>query len=279
MPGPTVSREPLHSIIASRAERRIRSGEWAAGTRLPPERELCELLDVSRTTLRQALAELEHRGLISRHQGRGTFVTRPRLDAAVTGHFTISAALQARGVSLETRVISAAVMPVPRSTADDLAMRPGDPVVHVERLRSIEGEPLMLESTDLPSALFPGLEALDLEHRSLYTVLADDYGRMVQTATESLEPVMVTTRESSLLEVPRHAPALLIRRVSSDQSGTLVELSNLVLRGDRSRFLLERRIRQAWPGAPTPDARTKDGPYEPVDAARDRIAASLLVDA
>jgi NAD(P)-dependent dehydrogenase (short-subunit alcohol dehydrogenase family) len=67
-------REPLHAVIAGRIEARIRGGEWTAGGRLPPERELCGDLFVSRATLRQALGELEHRGLVTREQGRGTFV-------------------------------------------------------------------------------------------------------------------------------------------------------------------------------------------------------------
>jgi len=54
-----IVREPLYAIIASRAEARIHDGEWAPGDRLPPERELCRDLKVSRATLRQALAELE----------------------------------------------------------------------------------------------------------------------------------------------------------------------------------------------------------------------------
>jgi GntR family transcriptional regulator len=269
-----VVKEPLYSIIASRAERRIRSGSWAPGTRLPPERELCELLDVSRATLRQALAELEHRGLISRHQGRGTFVTRQRVDTAVSGHFTISAALRARGLSLTTRVVSLGVVEAARSIANDLGILPGDPVVHLERVRSLSDEPLLLETTDLPAALLPGLENADLANRSLYDVLREDYDRTVQAATESLEPVILTAHESSLLEVPRHAPAMLIRRISTDQTGTLVELSHLLLRGDRSRFLLERRVRDGWPGAPAPDGTAASDVPAP-----DRIAASLLVDA
>ncbi len=267
-------KEPLYSIIASRAERRILSGSWAPGTRLPPERDLCELLDVSRATLRQALAELEQRGLISRHQGRGTFVTRQRVDTAISGHFTISAALRARGLTLATRVVSVGLAEASRSVAHDLGILPGDPVVHLERVRSLSDEPLLLETTDLPSALFPGLETADLTGRSLYDILREDYDRTVQTATESLEPVILTTRESTILEMPRHAPAMLIRRISTDQESMLVELSHLLLRGDRSRFLLERRVRDAWPGAPAPDG------TEPAAASTpDLIAASLLVDA
>jgi GntR family transcriptional regulator len=266
-------REPLHSIIASRAEERIRSGAWAPGMRLPPERDLCELLDVSRTTLRQALAELEERGLISRHQGRGTFVTRPRIDAAVSGHFTIAAALRARGMTLTTQVLSARIVEAGRQIATDLGILPGEEVVHLERLRSLANEPLLLETTDLPRALFPGLIEADFAGRSLYDILREDHGRTVQAATESLEPVILTARESTALEVPRHAPAMLIRRLSTDSIGTVVELSHLLLRGDRSRFLLERRVRETWPGAPW--SNPGGGGEAPTP---DLIAAALLAD-
>ena len=267
-------KEPLHSIIASRAERRIRSGEWAPGTRLPAERELCDLLHVSRTTLRLALDELEQRGLISRHQGRGTYVSRQRVDAAVSGHFTISAALRARGLALTTRVVSVNLASAGRSVANDLGILPGDPIVHLERVRSLAEEPLLLETTDLPAERFAGLETADFTTRSLYAVLREDHGSIVESAVESLEPVILTPHESTLLGLPRHAPAMLIRRVSTDQTGAHVELSHLLLRGDRSRFLLERRVRDSWAGAPADDRQTASP-----KPSSDRIAASLLVDA
>ena len=75
-------REPLHAAIAGRVEAQIRAGEWAPGDRLPPERTLCRELEVSRTTLRQALGVLERRGLVTRQQGRGTFVANARARRA-----------------------------------------------------------------------------------------------------------------------------------------------------------------------------------------------------
>ena len=81
--------EPLYSVIASQAEELITSGRWQEGHRLPPERELCKDFGVSRATLRQALGELEERGLITRHQGRGTFVSRPRVQLPIVGVFSI----------------------------------------------------------------------------------------------------------------------------------------------------------------------------------------------
>lgn len=237
-------RVPLYSLIADRAESRIRSGAWAPGTRLPPERDLCRELDVSRATLRQALDELEVRGLITRHQGRGTFVTRPRMATALSGFFSIREALIARGATVVTRVLRTAVVDASRQLATDLALLPGDPVVHLERLRLVDGEPIVLESAWLPSVLFPGLELADVARRSLYDVLREDHGRHVAEAQETIEPVILTPHESMLLDVPRHTPAILTRRVTSDRTGTIVELSQALLRGDRSRFLLIRRVEE-----------------------------------
>ncbi len=237
-----MGKEPLHSIVASRAEARIRSGEWAPGTRLPPERELCRVLDISRATLRQALAELEQRGFITRHQGRGTFVTRPPVAAELGGYFSVVAALRARGLRLSTKVLAVESQAASRQVAVDLACQPGDPVLRLDRLRSVDAEPLMLESTWLPLTRFPRLETMDFGGRSLYEILREDYGCELESALESFEPVVATPREAHLLGVPRRAPALLLRRLALDIAGRPVETTTSLLRGDRSRFLLERHL-------------------------------------
>jgi GntR family transcriptional regulator len=266
-------REPLYSVIASRAETRIRSGEWAPGTRLPPERDLCQQLDVSRATLRQALAELEERGLITRHQGRGTFVTRPRVQTPLSGFFSIREALAARGTQVQTRVVTHEVVEASRQIATDLACLPGDRMLHVERLRLADGEPIVLESAHLPLDRFPGLDRADFARRSLYDILREDFGRSVAEAQETIEPVILTPRESGLLEVPRHMPAILTRRITTDRDGIVVELSQALLRGDRSRFLLIRHV--AEPAVDTNGIPVADGP--PAQPGPD--AAPLRLDA
>jgi len=241
-------REPLHAIIAGRAEARIRAGEWAPGDRLPPERALCRDLEVSRATLRQALAELEQRGLVSRHQGRGTFVTRPRVQADLSGFFSYGEALRARGMTLTAAVVAVGVAEAGRAIAAELGILPGDRVVRLERIRAVEAEAFILETTNLPAARFPGLETRDFGARSLYRILADDYGCPVETAVETLEPVILTPREARLLGVPHNAPALMIRRITADARGLPVEHTQALLRGDRTRLLLERRVAELHVG-------------------------------
>lgn len=235
-------REPLYSIIASQAEVRIRSGQWAPGTRLPPERDLCRELQVSRATLRQALAELEDRGLISRHQGSGTFVTRARMQTPLSGTFSIREALAARGSTVVTQVVHVGPVDASRQLATELRCMPGDALLHLERLRLVGGEPMVLESSYLPLELFPGLGSADFTRRSLYDILRQDFGRSVNEAQETIEPVILTPHESTLLGVAWHAPAVLTHRITTDTSGRVVEVGQALLRGDRSRYLLIRRV-------------------------------------
>jgi GntR family transcriptional regulator len=234
--------EPLYSLVASRAEELISSGIWQEGDRLPPERQLCRDFDVSRSTLRQALDELEERGLISRHQGRGTFVTRPRFQLPIVGAFSIRDAMRQHGMIVTTRVIGVQVIEASRQLASDLACLPGEPVVVIERLRTGDGDPMVLDTAHLRADLFPGLAEADLEHRSLYEILETDYGRVVAEAQETIEPVILTPRECQLLGVPPHTTALLTRRLTTDAHGVVVALGHVLLRGDRSRYLFKRTV-------------------------------------
>lgn len=238
---------PLHESIGGRVESSIRSGGWPPGVRLPAERELARTFGVSRATIRHALADLARRGLVRRRQGSGTFVAEPPLAADIMASFSISSALKARGLRLATRLLASEVVEAERPVAQDLGLLPGSPVVRIERLRTVESEPLILEVAHLPAALFPGLEGKDATTRSLYDILASAYGHIVATATETIEPVMLTARESDLLGVGPNAPALLVHRVTFDRDGTRVESSQALLRGDRSRFLLELRVTDLEP--------------------------------
>ncbi len=146
---------------------------------------------------------------------------------------------------MTTRVVNVEIIEASRQLASDLACLPGDDVVFVERLRIGDGEPMVLDTAHLRAELFPGLESVDLEHRSLYEVLEADYGRTVAEARETLEPVILTPRECELLGVPAHTTALLTRRITTDSAGVVVALGHVLLRGDRSRYIYKRTVETA----------------------------------
>jgi len=249
-----MSGRPLYSTIAGQAQELIASGRWREGERLPPERELCRRFEVSRATIRQALSELEDRGLITRHQGRGTFVSVPRTQLPIVGVFSIRDAMEAHGMRISTRVLGVRRVEADRGLASDLACMPGEEVIFIERLRIGDGEPMVLDTVHLRADLFPGLDEIDLEQRSLYDVLETDYGRTVAEASETLEPVILTPRECGLLEVAPHTTALLTRRITSDTDGTVLALGYVLLRGDRSRYIYKRTVDSSADRAPDPTA-------------------------
>ena len=163
---------------------------------------------------------------------------------------------RAYGIRMTTRVVGVEVIEASRQLAADLACLPGDKVVFIERLRIGDGEPMVLDTAHLRADLFPGLESVDFERRSLYDVLETDYGRSVAEAQETLEPVILTPRECDLLEVPLHTTALLTRRLTTDANGVVVALGHVLLRGDRSRYIYKRTVER--PAARRPHT-TADG--------------------
>jgi len=101
---------------------------------------------------------------------------------------------------------------------------------------------MLLEQVHLPADRFPGLLASDLEHNSLYGLLTERYGTRVVRAREAIEPVLLRGREAALLEQPSGRPALLVEGVAYSADGIPVEFARSFVRGDRTRYYVERVV-------------------------------------
>ena len=115
----------------------------------------------------------------------------------------------------------------------------GAPVFVVHRLRTLNHEPALLEQYILPEERFPGLDRHDLEGRSIYAILEDEFGVKIQRARQSLEPVSASEYEAERLEVASGAPLMLEQRLSFDADDRPVEHGRDLYRGDRFRFVTE----------------------------------------
>lgn len=232
----------LAQQLGATLEDQILDGRWKVGDRLPPERDLASQHGVSRSTLREALDDLERTGLIVRHQGRGTFVAPRRLEQSLLGHFSIMEALKASGRIIGGRVIGERVVPASRTMSDELQLSRGEKVLYIERLRLVDRVPFMVERTWLPLKWAAGLDAVDLTDRNLYEILVKDYGITLVRAVESFEPVVLHEDEAEFLDRPPGSPALLLLRTSFDQSDVPVVAAHAVLRADVVRTLVERKV-------------------------------------
>jgi GntR family transcriptional regulator len=202
------------------------------GALLPSERLLMERYGVARGTAVQAIEALVARGLVYRVQGSGTFVAEPKFRQPLTlTSFTED--MRARGMTPGSVVRSQAIVPASEVVARHLALVPGTPVVHLERVRTADGEPMALERTHLPAQRLPGLEDADLTDASLYELLERTWGVRVAEADQWASVVRVTEDEAGLLHVSAEQPALLFQRVTRDPAGTPVEYVRSLYRGDR----------------------------------------------
>jgi GntR family transcriptional regulator len=233
---------PLHHQVYLHLKAALDSGGIAPGDRLPPERELCVRYGCSLITVRRALTELAREGRIERTRGRGTFALKPRIERDFADTLSFTEEMQRRGLDPETRLVAARPESAGEVVARALDLEVGSPIVYLERLRVANGEPLLLEQVHLPAERFPGLLAADLEHNSLYDVLTERYGTRIARARESLEPVLLRTREAGLLDQPARTPALVIEGVAFDEDGTPIEYARTFVRGDRTRYYVERVV-------------------------------------
>jgi GntR family transcriptional regulator len=233
---------PLHHQVYLDLSSALDAGEWGPGDRLPPERELAERYGCSLITVRRALSELAREARIERTRGRGTFVLRPRLELDFGGSQSFTSEMQSHGLDAETKVVASRREAAGEAVANALGLEIGAPTLYIERLRLAGGEPLLLEQVHLPADRFPGLLASDLEHNSLYQVLTERYGTRVARAREAIEPVLLRGREARLLDQPSGRAALLVEGVAFAADGVPVEFARSFVRGDRTRYYVERIV-------------------------------------
>jgi len=231
------SRVPYYEQLRQILESDIRTGRVAVGDQLPSEAQLCEDFDVSRTVVRQALNELSNDGLVSRYKGKGSFVSPPKVDEHLAQSLTgLAEEVRARGEVLTSEVLAFEQIDPPEHVAGVLNLEEGEQAIHLERLRSINGDPWVLTSTYLPAAQCAGLLKYDMRERSLYGTLEHELGLQLHHGHRTIEAALAGERHASLLGIPVGAPILLLKSVAYLQDNRPIEYFDAWHRGDRSRF-------------------------------------------
>jgi GntR family transcriptional regulator len=238
-----VSRLPLYRQIEGELRDRIRAGTLRPGAQIAPEPELMAEYGVSRATVRQALAGLVTEGLLEIRRGLGTYVTAPRFEHTIGGFYSFSREIERHGLTPGTKVLELRREPAAEPVANALGLPAGTEVVALRRLRLAGPEPLVVETSHLPAARFPGLETVDFSQVRLYDTLMNGYGCRPTRARETFEPVLLTADEAALLDQRHGEPALRVERIAFDQDDLPIEFCRSTVRGDRYRYSVELRDR------------------------------------
>ncbi len=231
-------RGPLFEAVGAALKREIASGRFADAGVLPGERELSEILQVSRTTLRRAIAGLVTEGVLFHRHGAGTFVRRaaaPHVEQALSRLTSFSEDMRSRGFVSSSREIERGVfLPTPEE-AMMLGVSPRESVFRWERLRLADGVPMAVERAVVPIRFLADPARVG---DSLYAALEAEGWRPVR-ALQRLRAVVLGAEEASRLEVPKGSAALDIHRIAYLQDGRCVEYTRSFYRSDTYDFVAE----------------------------------------
>ncbi len=212
----------------------LQNGQWGERP-LPSERELSEQLNISRSTVRQAVHELEFEGWLVRRQGRGTFPVQAKLEQPLVMVSSFTENMRQAGVEPSSKLLSATLEPATGRVAKALRLRSGGVVAVITRLRLADGIPVMLERSHLNYSLTPGLLERDLSG-SLYELLHNVYRLSFATGEESLEAITAEPWLAKALDIKRGAPVLYTERTVVADTGVMLEFTQRYGRADKCSF-------------------------------------------
>lgn len=198
---------------------------------IPSERELGTRYGLSRMTVRQTVEQLVSEGKLYRVPGKGTFVARPKIEMSLRlASYTED--MLARGLRPGSRDLARRTVPAGTHLARALDIDSGVSVHVVERLRSADGVPMAVERTHIPAALAPDLADHSLSDGSLYHLLEERYGVVLDAGEQTIEAALVDRTDAGLLDLSPGDAVLQLRR-RSFAAGAPAELAVSTYRADR----------------------------------------------
>jgi GntR family transcriptional regulator len=234
---------PLYFQLREAIVREIHGQGLTPGDRLPTELELERRYRVSRSTIRQALNELEADGVIRRIQGKGTFVEAPRIQH-VPVLTSFSELLKSQGYSPSHRLLASSVVPAPAEVAEGLRIEESASCRYLRRVFLADGDPVGVADTWLPRALLGDHDALfengEIEEGSLYEILQREPLELVlHRAVETINPGLAEQADAELLRHEPGSPLLVIKRITFTPDDRAVEWTRLLFAGDRYEYRVE----------------------------------------
>ncbi len=230
------SRIPLYLQLMDILIEKMES-ELGENVQLPSEREICEQYGLSRTTVRQAINELERDGYIYKVHGKGTFVAPKKVNQDLIKFYSFTEEMKKIGKVPVSRVLTFEIIKADRNISEKLSVNVGSQVYQFSRLRLADNVPMMFEITYVPYDSFPGITKKDLETTAMYDIFTNRFQTKIVMAEELFMPVMTAEREAELLQMSSSIPSLRIERFTYGEDRLrLIEYTNTIARGDKFKY-------------------------------------------
>lgn len=230
--------EQLHALVQE-----IKEGGEAC---LPSERELCQRFDVSRVTVRNALAVLEEQGEIYRVQGKGAFVSKEKFRQPLSSLTSFTEDMDSQGMVSGAKILALETVPAAKKVAQLLSLPDDSQVVLLRRLRLINDEPIAIENCYLPPAIGEPIRLQMQDNSSLYSLMQTLCAVTPVWAEQSFEVGTLYAWEQSLFGEKAPPYAMCTTRLTFDQNDNPIEYVESKYRADRYAYHVRMEAKHAY---------------------------------
>lgn len=207
-------RVPKYYLVKQNMIDKIDNEDFPMDIPIPSERELMELYQVSRITIRRAVDELVNEGYLYKIQGKGTYVKNDEKGSNLIAITSCTEDVIRLGMVPSKELVVNETVKADAKRAKLLEITSDDNVYRIGRILYANQEPLNYTLTYLPEKLFPNLEQYSLEEESLYKILQEKYGVKITKARRTMEAILAQDYIAEYLDVKEGSPIMLFRCIT-----------------------------------------------------------------
>lgn len=208
---------PLYYQLKELLLNEIKSKVYLPGDPIPTELEMVARYDVSRTTVRQAVASLVQEGWLKRYKGVGTFVSEQNVPTS--GALDVATIIKESGYFLTTKLVNFQKLAADNLISETLQVPVGTPLYVIERIRLGNRRHVSYSRNYFPVSYLPNLEQDLDEALAGLNNYCDLHGHPVTTISQKLSVIRADEETARILDIPPQTPILLIANISSTAEG------------------------------------------------------------
>ncbi len=214
----------------------IKDGKFEEFDRFYSDTELVEKFNVSRGTIRESVKLLIQQGYLVREQGKGTFVTKPKIEQDSEKLMGFTELMKKNNIEPAAKIIKKDVVAPPLKLINLIDLDEKEKLVNIVRVRYGDDQPLIIERSYFDYDLFEPIFDQDLEANSIYELLYNYTDTRLGEAKQQISAVSAGEEEVDLLDVDYHDPLLLMKRLIKTRNDNFFQYSEDVYRSDRINF-------------------------------------------
>ena len=231
-----LNRQTVYATIRNAMAERIAKGEWKPRSAIPNEGELAREFRVSLGTMRKALELLETERLVTRQQGRGTFVVDQSSDELAHRFINIHGP-DGRRIVGDVKATEVTNGVANEMECKRLGLQAGDRVHRLKRTRFLDENPFMLVEASMPFQLFPGFEEKSEIPLGIVS-LAQSYGMLLGKAEERINIRAASASIAEALNIAAGSPIAVLDRLVRTIDGRPVEWRMAWCQLDENHYLV-----------------------------------------